>query len=88
MLECALNEFYHTFEQFSIVLCADYTRFYNYTHFHRLSLLGRHSFHLYLKKKVDKICRIQNILMYIEIYGNKSFITISTSKQTLNQFMN
>ena len=84
MLECALNEFYHTFEQFSIVLCADYTRFYNYTHFHRLSLLGRDSLHLYLKKKVDKICRIQNILMYIEIYGNKKNIL----RGTLNQFMN
>ena len=72
MLECALNEFYHTFEQFSIVLCADYTRFYNYTHFHRLSLLGRDSLHLYLKKKeVDKICRIQNIFDVQKIYRNK-----------------
>ena len=71
MLECALNEFYHTFEQFSIVLCADYTRFYNYTHFHRLSLLGRDSLHLYLKKKeVDKICRIQNICDVQKIYRN------------------
>ena len=60
MLECALNEFYHTFEQFSIVLCADYTRFYNYTHFHRLSLLGRDLLDSYLKKKeADKKCRIQ-----------------------------
>ena len=71
MLECALNEFYHTFEQFSIVLCADYTRFYNYTHFHRLSLLGRDSLHLYLKKEeVDKICRIQNIFDVQKIYRN------------------